>query len=295
MKKLVPIVIALAIAAMAILGCVAWLFVKHAVCPSSYEELIALPDRELAHVDIARMNLLCAQGLLGAENLNVDQSLATLDRWAKIAMQAERKYSPQYSQNSDRYDNSYAKFKAVNLALTLKQDLRCGYNINLVASGSMADIRTTSFFRNSKDLFLHGFTEKRTGSCSSLPVLMVAVGRRCGYPLYLVACKGHLFCRWDDGKEQFNIETAMQGVDSKPDSYYRTWPHPSTDTEVRQEKYLKTLTPAEELGIFAQLRAACLQENGRFQESADVYRVALRSFPESQMLQAYLANVKGRN
>jgi regulator of sirC expression with transglutaminase-like and TPR domain len=181
----------------------------------------------------------------------------------------------------------------VNLALTLKQDLGCDYNKELVTSGAMADIRSTRFFRDSSDIFLHGFTEKRKGSCASLPVLMVAVGRRCGYPLHLAASKGHLFCRWDDGKERFNIETAIEGVDSKPDSYYRNWPHPFTEEELKTEKYLKTLTPAEELGVFAQLRAACLEENQRFLESAEAYSLALRFFPESKYLKAYLNNVKG--
>jgi regulator of sirC expression with transglutaminase-like and TPR domain len=186
-------------------------------------------------------------------------------------------------------------FKAVNLALTLKQDLGCDYNKELVTSGVMADIRSTQFFRDSSDLFLHGFTEKRKGSCASLPVLMVAVGRRCGYPLYLAASKGHLFCRWEDGSERFNIETAIEGVDSKPDSYYRRWPHPFSDEELTTEKYLKSLSPAEELGVFAQIRAACLQENRRFKEAAQAYETALRAFPESKHVKAYLNNVRGEN
>ena len=158
----------------------------------------------------------------------------------------------------------------------------------------MVDIRSTRFFRNSQDLFLHGFTEKRSGSCSSLPVLMVAIGRRCGYPLKLVTSKGHLFCRWDDGKDRFNIETACEGVDSKPDAYYRHWPHRSTDAEVQSEGYLKSLNPAEELAVFAHIRAACLQEHQRFEEAAEAYRVALRAFPDSRVLAQHLNNAERR-
>ena len=261
--------------------------------PTSFAELIALPEAELAKVDIALMNLLCAEGLPGAENLDVQADLKMLDQWAEAVQTAEREYSPQYFKNPDRYDRSYSKFKAVNLALTLKQDLGCGYNMDLVTSGAMADIRSTRFYRDSKDIFLHGFTERRKGSCASLPVLTVAVGRRCGYPLVLVTSKGHLFCRWDDGKEQFNLETAAQGVDSKPDSYYRQWPHPFDQEEAQVEKYLKSLNPSEELGVMAQTRAACLQENQRLGEAAQAYEVALRSFPESKLLKAYLSRVKG--
>jgi hypothetical protein len=265
----------------------------HRSGPSSYAELIAMSDADLAKVDVARMNLLCADGLPGAEGLDVKQCLEVLDQWVEVVRQAERKYLPQFHRNPAGYDNSLAKFKAVNLGLTLKQDLGCDYNKVLVTSGVMADIRSTRFFRDSSDIFLHGFTERRKGSCASLPVLMVAVGRRCGYPLYLAASKGHLFCRWDDGSERFNIETAIEGVDSKPDSYYRRWPHPIDDEELTTEKYLKNLSPAEELGVFAQIRAACLEENRRLKESAQAYETALRSFSESKYIKAYLNNVRG--
>ncbi len=262
--------------------------------PKSYAELVALPPEELAKVDIARINLLCAEGLPGSEILNVDKVLSILDGWVRIAKQAEQKYMLGYFQNPGRYDHSLAKFKAINLALTLKQDLGCGYNMDLIQSGAMTDVRSTCFFRNSQDLFLHGFTENRSGSCSSLPVLMVAIGRHCGYPLKLVTCKGHLFCRWDDGKERFNIETACEGVDSKPDSYYQNWPHPSTEAEVQSEGYLKSLTTSEELAVFSEIRAACLQENQQFSESVEAYEVALRAFPPSKFLKQYLNNIKKR-
>ncbi|MFQ3169067.1 MAG: hypothetical protein ACI8QI_001626 [Limisphaerales bacterium] len=265
----------------------------HDNTPSTYTELTALSESDLSNVNIALINLLCAEGLPGAESLNVKQSLKVLDQWTALVKQAERKYRPQFHRDPIRYDNSLAKFKAVNLGLTLKQDLGCDYNMDLVKTGAMADIHSTHFFRDSTDLFLHGFTEKRKGSCASLPVLMVAIGRRCGYPLYLASSKGHLFCRWDDGVERFNIETAIEGVDSKPDSYYRRWPHPFDDDELKTEKYLKSLSPAEELGVFVQIRAACLEENWRLKEAAQAYRIALRSFPKSKYVGLYLNNLKG--
>jgi hypothetical protein len=255
-----------------------------------------MPQAQLTNLDIALMNLLCAEGLPGAEGLDVKQSLALLDQWAEVARVAEAKYRPTFYRDPANYDHSLAKFKAVNLVLTLQQDLGCGYNMELVTSGAMADVTSTRFFRDSSDLFLHGSTKSRSGSCASLPALVVAVGRRCGYPLYLVPTKGHLFCRWEDGSERFNIETAgQQGVDSKPDYYYRQWPHPIDDDEITTEKYLQTLSPAEELGVFASLRGMCLQENGSLSEAADAFRLALNSFPDSRYLRAYLSSVKGED
>lgn len=260
--------------------------------PSSYAELIALPPEAIKGYDIALINLLCAKGLPGAESLDVSRELAVLDQWAAIVKEAERRYLPSFHRNPARYDGSLSVFKAVNLALTLKQDVGCGYNMDLVKSGAMADIHSTRFFRDSKDLFLHGCTRRKQGSCASLPVLMVAIGRRCGYPLHLVACKGHLFCRWDDGTERFNIETAIEGVDTKPDVYYRSWPHPFDDAEMKAEKYLKTFDPFEELGVFSQLRAACLQEHGKMQEAVTAYTVALQAFPESQQTRQHLSHLQ---
>jgi hypothetical protein len=51
--------------------------------PETLNELLSLSRADLEKCDIARMNLLCAESLPGAENLNVDASLATLDFWAQ--------------------------------------------------------------------------------------------------------------------------------------------------------------------------------------------------------------------
>lgn len=292
MKKKTHIIIALGVAI--ILGATAFGLFKttkptEPKYPQSYAKLLAIPDAELEQLDIAVVNLLCAQGLNGSENLNIDASIKILDEWAKLVKQAEKKYSAGFFQNRQKYNDSYAMFQAVNLGLTLKEDLKCRYNQELVESGAMEDIQSTRFFKDSRDIFIHGFTGKQTGSCSSLPVLMVSVGRRCGYPLKLVTCKGHLFCRWDDDKEIFNIETACPGVDSKPDSYYKRWPHPASDAEVQSEKYLKSLSPREELGLFFDLRGACLQSNQQFFEAIESYNCALKSFPNSKYIRNSLS------
>lgn len=58
------------------------------------------------------------------------------------------------------------------------------------------------------------------GTCSSLPPLYVAIGRRLGYPLKLVKSFAHLFARWDNGAgERFNIECTARQFVSHPDEY----------------------------------------------------------------------------
>jgi hypothetical protein len=50
--------------------------------PRTLDEVLAMPTEQLANVDIARINLLCATGLPGAEGMDIDKCLAKLDAWA---------------------------------------------------------------------------------------------------------------------------------------------------------------------------------------------------------------------
>jgi hypothetical protein len=122
-------------------------------------------------------------------------------------------------------------------------------------------------FRDSRDLFIHGILFGDGGTCASMPVLYVAVGRRLGYPLKLVHAKGHRFARWDDpeGKHwdqpaRFNIEGSGRGLNIKPDEYYHTWPRKLKDRELAEGCFLRSHTPREELASFLATRANCLQD-----------------------------------
>ncbi len=50
----------------------------------TFGQLLNMSENELATVDIALMNLLCAEGLDGSEDLDVERCLETLDKWADI-------------------------------------------------------------------------------------------------------------------------------------------------------------------------------------------------------------------
>ena len=83
----------------------------------SMEQLLAMPAEQLAQVDIARMNLLCATGLPGAEDLDIDKCLATLDRWAtRVKQETERHLyrltDPAYKEHAEHYKHSEARFRA---------------------------------------------------------------------------------------------------------------------------------------------------------------------------------------
>ena len=240
------------------------------------------------------MNLLCATGLPHAENIDVEKYLATIDQWAKIVKAKEEKYIHVFPRYAAKYENSLAKFKAIYLVLTFKEDLKCGYNMELVRSGIEKDRTSLRFHEDSRDSFLHGFVERRKGSCASLPVLAVALGRRCGYPLYLVSSKRHGFFRWEDDKERFNVEASMRGTDIYPDEHYHTYPFPITETDWRFEKFLQNHTPVEELSTFMFIRGVCFWSHNRFKEAEEAFTCYLRGFPESQFIRTYIAECQWR-
>lgn len=136
---------------------------------------------------------------------------------------------------------------------------------------------------DSRDDFIHGIIEGRGGTCASLPVLYVALGRRLGYPLKLVAAARHLFARWDDpGGERFNIEISNPGgLDTHSDDHYLDWPVPIRGTEWQEVFHFRSLTPREELACAWAKRGFCLRANGLPREAVKAFGVAWSLTPDN--------------
>ena len=241
--------------------------------PSQMADLGALFDLEPSQpvsLDIADVNLLCAKGLPGAEELDVSKCLATIDEWAQLAVQETQKNLFKFHLDPAKYDNSEICFRMVLLNTLLKKYLGVSYNPDRITQPSLQDAQDTSFYSDSRDIFLHGLvTGKKRGTCASMPVLFIAIGRRMGYPLKLVPAAAHYFIRWEspEGKERINIEVAGEGIDFFPDEYYKKWPFPIPDDVLKEGWFLKSLTPQEEVAEFLGLRGACLLESKRYIEA----------------------------
>lgn len=251
--------------------------------PASLENLLDLPAKQLANVDIAEMNLLCAIGLPGGERLDIDHALATLDQWTlRVKFETERHlYRAHDPRWADHYRHSEAYLRAEFLVQVLCEDLAIKYN--LAARGNFD-------FDDSRVAFIHGmipapgqsFTDTPGGTCASMPVMITAVGRRLGYPLKLVTTKGHLFVRWDGPshsnpawRERFNMEVT-NGFNSYEDDYYKTWPFKLTEEQIKANRYLVSLTPAEEFAEFLAARGHCGLDNGQIAFAARCYENAYR-------------------
>jgi hypothetical protein len=251
--------------------------------------LLALDPAHLAQYDVAAVNLLCAEGLPGAEGLDRPRCLALLDEWAKrIGAETERNLH-RFRERPLEYENSEAFFRMGMLVTVLQQDLGVRYNPDRIESPTSPSPNGV-FFADSQDLFLHGLLgDRRMGTCVSLPVLYVAVARRLGYPVKLVSAKSHLFVRWE-GKERINIEGAGQGINSFPDGHYRTWPMPIGDAEMKACRYLQSMTPAQELAVFLATRGQCLMSAEKVGEARRVFAKAGELVPGSPEYAFYLAS-----
>ena len=267
---------------------------SQAAGPTSLVGLVAVPQAELGRLDVAAVNLLCAEGLPGVEHVSIPEAIATLDQWAGHVASETDRYLYKFRQNPAEYNNSEAYFRILTMVTVLQQDFHVRYNPERIQAPD---------FRDSRDLFLHGLLSPTLnsqpstlnlprGTCVSMPVLYVAIGRRLGYPLKLVTTKAHLFARWEspDGKGRFNIEATNQGLNCFPDEYYRTWPVPVSDEEVKRGTYLKSLTPAEELAVFLSARGHCLEAAGRLPEAELAHAQAHALAPAWPVYLAFLAS-----
>ena len=236
-------------------------------------------DEELTKLDIAALNLMCAGGLPGAENLDFARLHDWLDDAARQADFQTRRHWYRFNLSLEKYHTSPGFFCCSFLLQTLQEDFKVRYNPVRARDHKFQDLKCPDpDFRDSRDLFIHGIIDGDGGTCASMPVLYVAVGRRLGYPLTLVESRGHLFMRWDDpaGKclgvpEVLNIEGAGEGIALYPDSHYREWPEAWTATDEAGGWFLNSLTPRQELAAFLVTRAACLEDNRRLPEAVQAY------------------------
>lgn len=245
-------------------------------------EICASPEDSLDALDIAALNLMCAAGLPGAEQLEFGKLFDWLDGAARKVDFETRRHWYRFIASPEIYHNSPGYFCCYFLLQVLQEEFGVKYNPARAMDSNFQDPKCLNpDFRDSRDLFIHGIIDGPGGTCASMPVVYVAVGRRLGYPLKLVESRAHLFFRWDDPQgqrlglpERVNIEGAGSGISSYPDDFYRAWPEPWTAADEAGGMYLKSLSPREELAAFLSTRAECLYDNGRTDEAIQAYRWA---------------------
>lgn len=262
--------------------------------PQNLDQLLALQADDLQEVDMARMNLLCAEGLPGADGLYIEESLAKLDQWAQhIKTETDRNYH-RFQEDPAYYSNSEGFYRMLLVSVVLYEDYGIRYNPKLITLPD-ATVADDGFFADSRDILLHGLTgPQHLGTCSSMPILYIALGRRLGYPLKLVKAKGHLFIRWDSSAEKFDMDATSKGLDKYDDEFYKRWPFPLSEAVIQEEDYLKSLSAKEELSVFLAIRGACQTDNGQLGDALASFSLACKLVPTWKGNQVMLAQARHR-
>lgn len=243
----------------------------------SWRALAQLSDDDLATHDIAEINLACAAGLPGIQQIDVARCLKTLDEWAQTVKRwTQAAYIEFFLADPTAFNNSEAHFKVVALITALFRHCGVRYDpskIELVLADAGFEIHES---------FVFGVINGPGGTCASLPVVYAAVGRRLGYPIRIVKTRRHVFARWDDPTtgERINFEGGNDGYGIHLDERYRHWPVPITPEAERNYGYLESLTPRRELASFLGQRAFVLTDFNRYREAVETFIAAANLEPD---------------
>jgi hypothetical protein len=251
--------------------------------------LLEMSPAQLADVDIAEMNLLCAKDLPGSENLDAQKELQIVDYWTDRVDLETRRNRHRFKEHPEEYENSEIYYSMGMIVTVLEQDLGVRYNPALTDSENLPD---AAFLSDTSNVFLTGLLgDKKVGTCVSMPVLYVAIGRRLGYPVSLVNAHDHLFVRWQKpGEDTYrNLEATSQGIVFKTDEEYRAW-RKIPEQEIKSGVSLRSLTPEQTLAIFMETRAGALRFHKRLAEAVVAYAEAARLWPENRIAKTYLAD-----
>jgi hypothetical protein len=261
--------------------------------PKTLAELLEISPDLLEKVDIGRMNLLCAEGLRGSENLDVESCLSTLDAWARHVERETKRNFHHFAGNPKEFNNALPYYQMGMLGTVLAEDLRIQYNPEherqlLAKPVNLQSVEEqNAFFSSSTDVFIHGLlTGKHVGTCASMPFLYAAIGRRFGYPVTIAARKYHLYVRYEAGNgEHMNMEaTENRGFATPTDEEYRNGPYPMTQEEIDGCGWLRPLNNKEILGICLANRANCLRSMKRHDEEIKTLADAARYLPDTPLM-----------
>lgn len=249
-------------------------------------ESLGLARRPLRQYDVAEWHLVCAVGLPGSEELDIDRSLGRIDEYTRAVVELTRRNYWRFSESPESYRNSEAYFCTLYLVSVLWEVCGLQYHPKWYDLRPETDRGSSGFGADSRDQFLHGITDGPGGTCGTIPFLIAAIGRRLKYPLYVVKAKNHLFVRWSDPHGcwrgllgdspsraiRFNIEATNPGLQTPSDDFYRDWPKPIHPYLIECGAYLSPLMPPEEIAVSLVARATCLRKAGGFDEDLEYRR-----------------------
>ena len=244
------------------------------------DQLVALPNDELAKVDPVVMNLVVAKGIPALGNLDIGHYVGLADHWAAEIEQHIPAGDANFYRNPERLQNDLDFSRLAVAWWYVEKVLRISYR---------KDQRglTQVLYTNPTDLFLNGVMDTMQGTCGNMAALYVALCWRLGWPVSLACVGAHHVARYDDGQKTFNVEVSRYGegcgICSPPDRCYME------DNKLPQRAVdcgsdLRAVTPREMLGLFVGLRARHLENKRLIAESEPDYLLARYLFPKNRHL-----------
>jgi regulator of sirC expression with transglutaminase-like and TPR domain len=250
------------------------------------EELYSVdPDDFVARfTDIAAVNLGCAQGLPDCDDSQFPAYLDLLDQIAEAVRKATDRNWRLFKLKPKEFEHSEIVYRLYTMEFVFRTQFGVKYDPKVREATTGPNARDTWTSSDSTEVFIHGLlSEKRTGTCSSLPTFSIAVGRRLGYPLKLILCPRHTLYRWDDGTSVINLQPSDVGGHTRPDEFFHTWPEKwSADDFAMVERtkvWMHSMSPRQETSKFLCNRALLLREHGRFDEALRAIDAAARFNP----------------
>jgi hypothetical protein len=243
------------------------------------DQLFFMSNDDMRKVDPLVMNLIVAKGIPSLADLDIGHYVALADQWAEDSHQIMRQREVFFHQTPEKWKNDVNFFRV---------GILCWYVDEVLGVHYPDDLAEMAFemYANPQNVFVHGLMDQRRGSCASMPVLHVAICWRFGWPVYLVCAGHHLFCRYDDGKVQFNIEATtskMGGFRSHPDEYYRKqYGVPSIAVTCGSD--MRIVAPHEMLALFLSIRAGHFSRVMCNREGELDLLLARYLFPNSRVL-----------
>jgi hypothetical protein len=230
---------------------------------------------DLLRQDVAKNNLICAADLPGEPT--VEQCVECIDRldhYGKGVAHYTEQRMQEFRRDPGLYDGHEGIFR-VRCMVTLLQKM---YGVRY-----HPDKRADQAKFETADCFIYGALLGQGGTCASLPVIYVAVGRRLSYPLKLVQAPCHLLCRWEEPGKRFNIEVNDSGLSCPLDDHYLSGKYKLEPWLLKQTRFLQSQTPREELAGFLSQRGHCWRELGKYKDAAEAFIWAQELAPEHKL------------
>jgi hypothetical protein len=156
-------------------------------------------------IDLALANWLIAADVPQFSDMTRTAYFGQLDAMTeqvRIEMSRMRKVAEARGQNPDDPDVRCGIFcnAIIKLRFGYREEFR-GHDV--------APARLNLLYSDANNILLAGLLRTRRGSCVSMPLVYLVIGRRFGFPIHLVAVGKHYFVRWEEPGYRMNIESTQ--------------------------------------------------------------------------------------